>query len=182
MEKLFLLVNNTKAEGGNYAIVWLPIPSTTREWSVSDKTSFEFFSNRLPWFSIRRPWSIKSTVINYIKQEWGFKEDPMMIVLNENGVVTNSNAMDMVWIWGQKAFPFSTSREMELWEAENWTLNLMTNGISPLLSELVRLICNNTMLHFVPIEAYIYIYNLIMLIFLRWRKARKTSAFMEVTT
>lgn len=62
-----------------------------------------------------------------------------MVVLNENGIVTNSNAMDMVWIWGPKAFPFSASRERELWEHANWTIDLMINGISPLLSEWVRI-------------------------------------------
>ncbi|KAI3452654.1 hypothetical protein Pfo_009318 [Paulownia fortunei] len=143
IEKIFWLVQqtsdhpqHTKTEG-SYAILWVPI-SSSRELSLADKTSFEFFSNSLPWFSIRRPWSLNSTVINYIKQEWNFKEDPIMVVLNENGMITNSNAMDMVWIWGSKAFPFSTSREKVLWEQANWTVDLMINGINRLLTEWVE--------------------------------------------
>ncbi|EYU22545.1 hypothetical protein MIMGU_mgv1a026947mg [Erythranthe guttata] len=133
IDKIFLLVQHMTRNEGSYEIVWLPMYS---KWSVDDVASFEFLSSRLPWLFIRRPWSINPTVVNYIKQEWGFKEDPMMVVLNEKGVVVNSNAMDMVWIWGKKAFPFSSSREKELRENENWTLNFMINGIDSLSSEL----------------------------------------------
>ncbi|KAL7110368.1 hypothetical protein ACP275_05G021500 [Erythranthe tilingii] len=138
IDKIFLLVQHMTRNEGSYEIVWLPISSTCSKWSVDDVASFEFLSSRLPWLFIRRPWSINPTVVNYIKQEWGFKEDPMMVVLNEKGVVVNSNAMDMVWIWGGKAFPFSSSRGKEIRENENWTLNFMINGIDSLLSELVE--------------------------------------------
>ncbi|KAL2547095.1 hypothetical protein Fot_16328 [Forsythia ovata] len=139
IDKLLFLVQQTydhpqhKEIEENYDILWVPIPSAN-EWSLDEKRIFEFFSCSLPWFSIRQPWTLKSAVVNFIKQEWNFKEEPVMVVLDVNGMVTNSNAMDMVWIWGAKAFPFSTSREKELWEPENWSLELMINGISPLLT------------------------------------------------
>ncbi|KAL2547068.1 hypothetical protein Fot_16301 [Forsythia ovata] len=137
IDKLLFLVQQTydlpqhKEIEENYDILWVPIPSAN-EWSLDEKRIFEFFSCSLPWFSIRQPWTLKSAVVNFIKQEWNFKEEPLMVVLDVNGMVTNSNAMNMVWIWGAKAFPFSTSREKELWEQENWSLELMINGISPL--------------------------------------------------
>ncbi|KAL3819303.1 hypothetical protein ACJIZ3_005208 [Penstemon smallii] len=143
MDKIFSLVQWTydhadhKKFEKHYVILWVPISSSC-EWSIPDKKIFKFLSNSLPWFSIRRPWSLNATVVNYIKQEWKFKEDPIMVVLNENGMVTNSNAMDMVWIWGPKAFPFSVSRERELLEQENWSLDLMIKGINPLLTEWVE--------------------------------------------
>lgn len=63
-----------------------------------------------------------------------------MVVLDTNGMVTNSNAMDVIWIWGAKAFPFSLLREKELWEVENWTLQHIINGIDPLLTKWVRVL------------------------------------------
>ncbi|XP_020547461.1 protein SIEVE ELEMENT OCCLUSION C [Sesamum indicum] len=134
-ELLFLVQQTSDHPKGNkfegsYKILWVPIPSW-HEWNLADKINFEFFSNRLPWFSIRRPWSLNSTVVSYIRQEWNFNDDPIMVVLNENGMVTNLNAMDMIWIWGPKAFPFSNSREKELWEQKNCMLDLIINGISP---------------------------------------------------
>ncbi|KAL0327311.1 UNVERIFIED_CONTAM: E3 ubiquitin-protein ligase RGLG1 [Sesamum angustifolium] len=143
VDELFFLVQQTSDHPQrnkfecSYEILWVPIPSS-REWSLADKINFEFFSDRLPWFSIRRPWSLNSTVVSYIRQEWNFNDDPIMVVLNENGMVTNLNAMDMVWIWGPKAFPFSNSREKELWEQENCMLDLIINGISPSLTQWVE--------------------------------------------
>ncbi|KAK6116562.1 hypothetical protein DH2020_049668 [Rehmannia glutinosa] len=140
IDKIFFLVHQTTdftKTDENYAIIWVPI-SSSREWSRADKTSFDLFSNSLPWFSVRKPWSLDSTVINYIKHEWNFKEDPIMVVLNENGKVTNSNAMDMVWIWGHKAFPFSSSREKEMWEEANWSVDLLINGINTLSTKWVE--------------------------------------------
>ncbi|CAI9785123.1 unnamed protein product [Fraxinus pennsylvanica] len=139
LDKLLFLVQQTydhpkhKQIEENYAILWVPIPSAN-EWSLDEKRIFEVFSSSLPWFSVRQPWTLNSAVVNFIKQEWKLKEEPLMVVLDVNGMVTNSNAMDMVWIWGAKAFPFSISREKELWEKEKWSLELMTNGISPLLT------------------------------------------------
>ncbi|KAJ8569718.1 hypothetical protein K7X08_006295 [Anisodus acutangulus] len=61
-----------------------------------------------------------------------------MVVLSTEGVVTNSNAIDMVWLWGAKAFPFSASREKELWKQENRILHLLIDGIDPLFTKLVE--------------------------------------------
>lgn len=57
-----------------------------------------------------------------------------MVVLDSQGRITNTNAIDMVFIWGAKAFPFSTSREKELWEEQNWIVQLMLDGVDPLLN------------------------------------------------
>ncbi|CAA3027557.1 Hypothetical predicted protein [Olea europaea subsp. europaea] len=139
LDKLLFLVQQTydhpkhKQIEENYAILWVPIPSAN-EWSLDEKRTFEFYSSSLPWFSVRQPWALNSAVVNFIKEEWNFKEEALMVVLDENGMVTNSNAMDMVWIWGAKAFPFSISREKELWEQEKWSLELIINEISPLLT------------------------------------------------
>lgn len=41
------------------------------------------------------------------------------------------NAMEMVLIWGVKAYPFSVSREDELWKEHGWSINLLLDGIHP---------------------------------------------------
>ncbi|XP_015161770.1 protein SIEVE ELEMENT OCCLUSION C [Solanum tuberosum] len=142
-EKIFYLVQRMhdhplhKEIGGSYAIIWVPIPYS-QTWSLTDEMNFQFLSNSLPWLSIRHPWSLHSSVVNFIRQEWSYKDEPVMVVLNTDGVVTNLNAIDMVWLWGAKAFPFSTSREKELWEQENRILELLIDGIDPLLTNLVE--------------------------------------------
>ncbi|KAI7996526.1 Protein SIEVE ELEMENT OCCLUSION C [Camellia lanceoleosa] len=94
---------------GSYEIVWFPIQSLDT-----------------------------SIVVKSIKQAWDFKEKPLMVVLDTQGMVTNLNAIDMALIWGAMAFPFSTSRENELWEEETWNLQLLLDGIDPLVAKWVE--------------------------------------------
>lgn len=61
-----------------------------------------------------------------------------MVVLDSRGMVTNSNAIDMVMSWGARAYPFSASREEELWEEENWTMRLLIDSIDPQLANWVE--------------------------------------------
>lgn len=55
----------------------------------------------------------------------------MVVVMDSNGRVVNMNAMDMVLIWGIRAYPFSVSREDELWEEDGWSMQLLLQGIHP---------------------------------------------------
>ncbi|XP_050204268.1 protein SIEVE ELEMENT OCCLUSION C [Mercurialis annua] len=143
LEGLFLLIHQAqdysqhKELDKNYEIIWVPI-SFSDTWTDSEVERFNFLSNTLPWYSIRQPWLLHSAIVNYIKQEWNFKDDPLMLVLDSKGVVTNPNAIDMVVIWGAKAFPFSSSREKQLWEEQNWTLQFLIDDIDPLLTRWVE--------------------------------------------
>lgn len=136
-DSLFLVQQHNKSVHESYAIVWIPIP-VSNSWTESEKRSFRMMSHSLPLFAIKQPWSLNSAVVAFIRQEWNYKEDdPLMVVLDSNGNVTNSNAMDMVFIWGTKAFPFSASREEELWQDQKWTLQFLVDDIDPLLTKWV---------------------------------------------
>jgi hypothetical protein len=66
----------------------------------AERNIFDFLSNSLLWYSVRRPWMLYSAVVNYIKQEWNYKNVPLIVVLDSQGMVRKSNAMDMVFIFG----------------------------------------------------------------------------------
>lgn len=118
----------------SYDIVWVPVPCS-ETWTDAEFSSFNFFSNSLPWYSIRKPWLLSSAVMNCMKQAWNYTGEPLLVVLDSKGMVTNVNAIDMAMIWGARAYPFSASREQELWEEEeNWTLRLLIDDIDPLLA------------------------------------------------
>ncbi|CAL5332869.1 unnamed protein product [Camellia sinensis] len=85
-----------------------------------------------------RPWLLCSIVVKSIKQAWDFKEKPLMVVLDTQGMVTNLNAIDMALIWVAMAFLFSTSRENELWEEKTWNLQLLLDEIDPLVAKWVE--------------------------------------------
>ncbi|GMJ13241.1 hypothetical protein like AT1G67790 [Hibiscus trionum] len=143
LEQLFFLVNQTydhphreKVEG-SYAIIWVPI-SFSEVWTAAEEKRFNFLSNSMPFYSVRQPWSLNSSVINFMKQEWSYRGEAIMVVLDPEGTITSSNALDMIFIWGSRAYPFSLSRENELWDGEQWTMQLITNGIHPILTQLVE--------------------------------------------
>lgn len=144
IEQSLLLVEQTHAHPHNksleesYKIIWVPIPLSS-SWTDTEKRNFRILSHYLPWYSIRRPWSLNSAVMKFIQQEWKYKGDTIMVVLDSQGNVTNLNAIDMVLIWGSRAYPFSVSRETELWREENWTLQLLVDEICPLITNWVLL-------------------------------------------
>jgi len=57
-----------------------------------------------------------------------------MVALDSRGKVTNYNALDMINIWGAKAYPFSASKEEDLWQDQNLTMQLLLDEINPLLA------------------------------------------------
>lgn len=60
------------------------------------------------------------------------------MVTDSNGRFVNMNAVDMVLIWGVKAYPFSVSREDELWEEHELSMQLLLDGIHPAFETWVR--------------------------------------------
>ncbi|XP_010556201.1 PREDICTED: protein SIEVE ELEMENT OCCLUSION C-like [Tarenaya hassleriana] len=144
LEQLLFLLQQTydhrsKVESNrNYDIIWIPIPSSTR-WTDEEKGIFKFISNSLPWCSVRRPWLMSSTVVKFMRTEWNYRDgETMMVVLDSNGRIVNMNAMDMVLIWGVRAYPFSISRENELWEEDGWSMQLLLDNIHPAFETWVR--------------------------------------------
>ncbi|CAL0320387.1 unnamed protein product [Lupinus luteus] len=143
LEELLLLVQQTCDDHSSdslrdsYKIVWVPLPSSDT-WTDAEDTSFNFLSDSLPWYAVWKPRSLSSAVVNYIREEWNYKEEPLMVVLDSNGKVTNNNALDMVKIWGARSFPFSASKEAELWQDQKLTMQLLLSDINPLLAYWVK--------------------------------------------
>ncbi|XWS69116.1 hypothetical protein CRYUN_Cryun04dG0151700 [Craigia yunnanensis] len=143
LEQLLFLVHQTydhphrKKVEGSYAIIWVPI-SFSETWTDTEEKWFNFLSNSMPCYSVRQPWSLYPAVINFMKQEWNYGGEAIMVVLDSEKTITNLNALDMVFIWGSEAYPFSLSRENELWDGEQWTMQLITNEIHPILTQWVE--------------------------------------------
>lgn len=142
VEDLFFLVQQTydrtrnKNVDRDYEIVWVAISDS---WTEAEMEIFNFFLWSLPWYSIRKPWTLKPAVVKFIKQQWSSEDKATMIVLDPQGLITNSNAVDMVMIWGSKAYPFSVSTENDLWEAQHLNLQILTDNIEPLLAQWVKI-------------------------------------------
>ncbi|KAK1559254.1 hypothetical protein Q3G72_012470 [Acer saccharum] len=92
---------------------------------------FETKQGMMPWYSIHHPLMVNPAVISYFKEHCHFKRNPILVVLDIQGKVVNSNALHMMWIWESLAFPFTSAREEDLWSKEVWRLELLTGSIDP---------------------------------------------------
>ncbi|CAL5428398.1 unnamed protein product [Camellia sinensis] len=114
-------------------IVWIPIvDQSSMQWTESMQNKFESIQSTMPWYTVQHPSLIGELTIKFIKEHWHFSFiKPIMVVLDPQGKVVNSNAFHIIWIWGSNAFPFTTLREEALWEEETWRLEFLVNGIAP---------------------------------------------------
>ncbi|KAJ0007461.1 hypothetical protein Pint_28840 [Pistacia integerrima] len=116
-----------------YEMVWIPVVDRSTPWTQTKQKQFESLQSVMPWYSVYHPSMIDPAVIMYIQEVWHFKKKPIVVVLDPRGKVVNHNAVHMLWIWGTVAFPFTSDREASLWELETWRLELLVDGIDPVV-------------------------------------------------
>ncbi|KAK3008111.1 hypothetical protein RJ639_014373 [Escallonia herrerae] len=104
------------------------------------------------WYSVHPPSLLDSSVvIRYIKEVWHFNKRPMLVVLDSKGAVVHKNALPMIWIWRAKALPFSSLREVTLWQEEAWGADLIVKAIQPMVTSWIMVIIDAEKLsHMLP--------------------------------
>ncbi|KAL5829285.1 hypothetical protein ACOSQ3_018753 [Xanthoceras sorbifolium] len=112
-----------------YEVVWMPIVDRTTPWTEAKQQQFESLQNMMSWYSIHHPSMVDPAVIRYVKEFWHFNKRPVLVVLDLQGKVVNTNALHMMWIWGSLAFPFTSAREEALWREESWRLELLADTV-----------------------------------------------------
>ena len=172
-----------------YEVVWIPVVDHSVRWSDPMKDRFESIQSAMPWFTVYHPSLIEMAVIRFIKEVWHFRNRPILVVLDPQGKVVCPNALHMMWIWGSNAFPFTSSREESLWREETWRLELLVDGIDPVILNWVNSLQNQSK-HTYVIYLYIYIYVRVhfcaeicfnILLIIRLRKENTFSCTEETT-
>ena len=111
----------------NYEVVWVPVVDDQRPWNDS-QDKLEQLRSKMKWHMLQHPELLKPAVVRYLKQEWQFEKKPILVVLDKQGRVTSPNALHMVWIWGNMAYPFTSIKEKALWKEKSWTLELLVDS------------------------------------------------------
>ncbi|PPD94444.1 hypothetical protein GOBAR_DD08573 [Gossypium barbadense] len=114
----------------NYEILWLPIVDRST-WNDGFEQKFLSLKSIMSWYTVKHPFAIEPAVIKYIMEVWGFFKKPIAVTLDPQGKVLCPNALNMMWIWGNSAFPFSSEKEESFWKAEAWTLELLVHRLEP---------------------------------------------------
>ncbi|KAJ0075374.1 hypothetical protein Patl1_33335 [Pistacia atlantica] len=135
-EELFILKkmyreshNDPTSVGSQYEMVWIPVVDRSNPWTHAKQDQFETNQLRMPWYSVYHPLMIDIAVIMYIQEVWQFKKNPIIVVFDPQGQVINSNALPMIRIWGGPAFPFTSSKETELWAGATSTFEFLAGSI-----------------------------------------------------
>ncbi|XP_075653771.1 protein SIEVE ELEMENT OCCLUSION B-like [Castanea sativa] len=92
-----------------YKVVWIPI---VEQWTDELRKKFEMLRSKMPWYVVQ--YFSPVVGIKFIKEEWNFKNKPILVVMNRQGKVEHSNALHMIRVWGMKAFPFTITAEEAL--------------------------------------------------------------------
>ncbi|XP_042974806.1 protein SIEVE ELEMENT OCCLUSION B-like [Carya illinoinensis] len=102
------IFNGTREEE-QYKIVWIPVVG---KWSDEMQAKFEILRSNIAWYIL--PYFSSIVDNQFITEEWHFKNKPIVVVINQQGVVEHPNALRMIRLWGMKAFPFTITIEKEL--------------------------------------------------------------------
>ncbi|KAJ0113605.1 hypothetical protein Patl1_02886 [Pistacia atlantica] len=131
LEKIYL----QDQESRPYEVVWLPILDPKTRWNTLDKQKkFNSLQEAMKWYSVQQPSLIDTNVIKFIKEKWDFQKEPVVVPLDQKGqVLSPSNALHLMWIWGNKAFPFTEEMEEELWKKATWCLEFLVDDIDKVI-------------------------------------------------
>nr|XP_043607193.1 protein SIEVE ELEMENT OCCLUSION B-like [Erigeron canadensis] len=112
-----------------YEVVWVPVADPLMTWNDSHQHKLEQLQSMMTWHMLYHPTLLEPAVIKYIKQVWHFEKKPILVALDPQGRVASPNALHMVWIWRNNAYPFTSIKEDALWKEESWTLELLVDSI-----------------------------------------------------
>ncbi|XP_008239602.1 PREDICTED: protein SIEVE ELEMENT OCCLUSION B-like [Prunus mume] len=120
-----------------YEIVWLPVVDATT-WDEAKRFRFEELKSKMPWYAVHDPLIIEPPVIKFIRNDWHFDKKMIIVSLDPQGRVSSLNAIHMLWVWGNLAFPFTDEKDQVLWNAESWRLQLVADGIDPTILDWIE--------------------------------------------
>ncbi|XP_059445091.1 protein SIEVE ELEMENT OCCLUSION B-like [Corylus avellana] len=118
-----------------YKILWIPI---VEKWTDELKMKFETLQSKMSWYIVQTTEPIVG--IRFIKEEWKFENQPILVVMNPQGQVEHTNALHMIRAWGMKAFPFTKKFEEQslVVKESNWFGDIMVGIDHPNLQEWIK--------------------------------------------
>ncbi|KAM1120307.1 hypothetical protein ACFX2B_043773 [Malus domestica] len=72
------------------AIVWIPV---VEDWTEGGEEQFKEWRSKMPWYAVQY---FLPPAIGYLEQRWNFKGNPMVVVMNQTGIVVNTTIIDLI--------------------------------------------------------------------------------------
>ncbi|KAE8007874.1 hypothetical protein FH972_004435 [Carpinus fangiana] len=92
-----------RKEEDKFKIVWIPI---MEQWTNDMRKKFEMLRSDMPWYVVQYFSPVAG--IKFMKEEWHFDNEPIVVVMNSRGDVKNKDGLDSIRRFGMNAFPFAT--------------------------------------------------------------------------
>ncbi|KAH6819507.1 hypothetical protein C2S51_003110 [Perilla frutescens var. frutescens] len=121
-----------------YEIVWLPIVEKADDQDETFEQRFVDLKKKMPWYTLKHPSLLDPAVMKYVKEEWRYSKKTIVVALDPKGKVASPNAYHMVWTWGNAAYPFTQSRELDIWSSQEWSLQLLVSDIDQTISKWIK--------------------------------------------
>lgn len=119
----------------NYTIVWVPIVD---KWTGELVTKYSTLRSQMPWYSVDvQSDSSPIAGLRFIKEEWQFKGQPTLVLMNPLGKVENANAFHLLRVWGLEAFPYNEEAQEIVSAKINW-LGPIVKTIHPTIENWVQ--------------------------------------------
>ncbi len=79
----------------------IELADVLKQWTDEIQEKIETKRSEMQWYTVQHFSSVSG--IKYIKEEWLFKNGPIVVVMNSHGTVENPNALNMITLSGMKA-------------------------------------------------------------------------------
>ncbi|XP_078169377.1 protein SIEVE ELEMENT OCCLUSION B-like [Carex rostrata] len=128
--------NNTHTRFG-YEIVWVPIVDQT---TVIDEKRYNAIISKMPWYTLtyEAVLQVNRGLVHLLQKDWGFTGKPMLVVLDERGQVVRQNALLMLHLYGEEAFPFTPEHEIQLLTKISKGMQFLLVQIDAIVSQWIK--------------------------------------------
>ncbi|KEH42746.1 putative sieve element occlusion [Medicago truncatula] len=125
----------------DFKILWIPI---VKKWDDIQIENFKALKSGIKWYVVEYFSELPGLKIIKDPELIGYIDNPIIPVFNPKGIITNEDAMDLIFQWGIDAFPFRKSDGNDLKLKWNWLWDVIKKATPGLL---------------VKVDRYIFIYG-----------------------
>jgi hypothetical protein len=101
----------------DFKILWIPI---VNHWDDSHMERFKALKSGIKWYVVEYFSELPGHRIIRDQERIGYIGNPIIPVFNPQGIITNIDAMDLIFQWGIDAFPFRKSDGIDLTLKWKW--------------------------------------------------------------
>ena len=112
----------------DFKILWIPMVD---DWNIMQKDRFKLLKSKMPWYVLQ--YFLPLAGIKLIREELGYKNKPIVPLMNPQGMIINSNALHMMFVWGMEAFPFRSEDDEHLSQKSKWFWSPITRVFQEIL-------------------------------------------------